>query len=324
MRNISLIISILLFQFISSFGQAYDLVAQKGEQYQPLTSFTSVTLEKGISTGNFRRWEYEFKFGFDFPFFDETYQSFKLNESGFGTFGNSEEFNLYLFAGDYLAFNPVDTPLFSEVRFQYDLVETKKVLKIEWSYVGLGWEVENNTHLDHYLHYQVWFYEDGTIEFHFGDINLSKSELYVPGKGIINKDTQKAIGPYIKFKSANTNQSMAIAGSYDNPYFSKDPNGGIIHTIPELDWMIQLKYKTVKNEDLSSDNNLILVPSFTSDEFMINTTEKIEMVIITDINGREMMKTTHKSIHLNNFDNGIYFVTIKTKTRLVTRKVIKM
>jgi len=324
MRNISLIISILLFQVISSFGQAYDLVAQEGEQYQPLTSFTSVTLEKGINTGNFRRWEYEFKFGFDFPFFDESYQSFKLNESGFGTFGNSEEFNLYLFAGDYLAFNPVDTPLFSEVRFQYDLVENKKVLKIEWSYVGLGWEVENDTHLDHYLHYQVWFYEDGVIEFHFGDINLSKSELYVPGKGIIKKDTQTAIGPFIKFKSATTNQSMAIAGNYANPYFSKDPNGGIIHTMPELNWMIQLKYKAVKNEDLISKNNVFIVPSITSDKFTINTNEKIEMVIVSNINGHEIIRTTNKTIHLNKFNNGIYFVSIKTTTGMVTRRVIKI
>ena len=322
MRKNILILSILIIQITSSFGQVYDLVSQKGDNYQPLTDFTSITLEQGLNTGNFRRWEYEFKFGFDFPYFDETYQSFKLNESGFGKIGDTDEFNMYLFAGDYLAFNPVDTPLFSEVRYQYGLVENLKVLKIEWAYVGLGWEIEHDTNLDHYLHYQVWFYENGTIEFHFGDINLTKSKLYIPGKGIVDHDTKEIIGPYIKFKSPETGKSMVIEGSYDHLYFSKNPNGGIINTTPELDWMIQLKYKPVETKDIQND--ITISPTITHDYLKISSEKKINLVSVLDINGKVQLQTHDKNIDLTTFSNGIYFIHIQTEHGHLTQKIIKL
>ena len=36
---------------------------------------------------------------------------------------------------------------------------------------------------DSSIQFQHWFYQDGTIEIHFGDINLENSTAFVDGEG---------------------------------------------------------------------------------------------------------------------------------------------
>ena len=78
----------------------------------------------------------------------------------------------------------------------------------------------------------------------------------------------------------------------------------------------QTSIKRVKN------NNILVYPNPVNNKIHIETDEKIEQVIILDVSGKVIIKTTKFVIDLSNQKAGTYFLQIKTDKGLVTKTII--
>jgi hypothetical protein len=108
---------------------------------------------------------------------------------------------MYLFAFTY-ELDPLLDPsnIGSDIRYVFDSVAGREFLVIQFTKVRLASDTSIEQ-FDSHINYQVWFWEDGTIELQFGPYQLSESNVYVPGQGFvmqfIEPDTAIAFGPYV-------------------------------------------------------------------------------------------------------------------------------
>jgi len=86
---------------------------------------------------------------------------------------------------------------------------------------------------------------------------------------------------------------------------------------------------SISNEISKLQNNSFKIyPNPTTDILYVNfTKQNFKQIYISDITGKilfELLEIQNKtSIDLSNFDNGIYFINIKTDNLILTRKIIK-
>lgn len=81
----------------------------------------------------------------------------------------------------------------------------------------------------------------------------------------------------------------------------------------------------IENNSLS--NNISVSPNPTSGVFMLTLFNGFNTIVIADISGRVVMSTTSTEpqvlVNLNNYANGVYFITVKNNNTLQTTKVVK-
>jgi hypothetical protein len=85
------------------------------------------------------------------------------------------------------------------------------------------------------------------------------------------------------------------------------------------------------NDNLNYTNNIITIyPNPFSEDFTIDLTKinAIKNVTVTDVTGKELLNidkinSSTFNIKTNNWDNGIYFITVTTNKEILTQKIIK-
>jgi hypothetical protein len=75
---------------------------------------------------------------------------------------------------------------------------------------------------------------------------------------------------------------------------------------------------------LEEDNSFSIYPNPTSGQFTVELSTDNAEIIVTDILGKQIIKTQtiHNTKNLQLEDNGIYFISITTKQGTITRKLI--
>ena len=81
-------------------------------------------------------------------------------------FPGSNVFNLFMYVGEYTAAT-TDFPIFRSWRYGNDTINGIKVLKIEWSKVGIPDDLYSDSATEHDLSFQVWFYEKWNNRYSF-------------------------------------------------------------------------------------------------------------------------------------------------------------
>src|SRR5688500_16423934 len=165
-----LYISVLLFGMYN-ICQSQDYTIQHFQSnYDTLVDYNSLSVELAVAGEYPYSWEKVFDFGFEFPFYGDTFSEVILDNWAVGYFPGSPEYNLHLFAAYYTVAHFQDTSyLYSEVRYQYTSSKDVDALVIEYHNVYESWEYDDYGP-NHFINFQIWFYENGVIEIHFGPI----------------------------------------------------------------------------------------------------------------------------------------------------------
>lgn len=83
---------------------------------------------------------------------------------------------------------------------------------------------------------------------------------------------------------------------------------------------------TLASENISKDE-VKIYPTKTKDIININTPNDIERIALFDMNGKLILEhlkaSKSQTISLNNFPNSVYILTVKTKTGIVSKKIVK-
>lgn len=297
--------------------------------YDSLENYTSLSIEMGLANGNPYYWEKELEFGFDFPFFDETHDMVILDEEAVGMFPGSEDYNLFLFGGVAYTIDVANSPdyLESDIRYEYLTKDGVAAVGVEYRNIYIEEELEE-VGKNHYINFQYWFFEDGRIEIHFGDIDLDECSYYFPGQGFSfdNEDPDDEIyGPWITLNTADYSQTACFYGDYSDPIITLDnyENCGVLTSIPPIGSVIRFSLESTSGIETVSEHAFAV----TAIEDMVQVNgdlTQFESLSVYDLNGRLLAQTKENQIALSNSAASILLVKIESSTEIETHKVFRM
>jgi hypothetical protein len=273
-------------------------------------------------------------FGFEFPFFNDPFGYVTMDLDGYGYFEGSEDYNLLMFGGDFEMHEYSRLPIFSQWRYKSDFVNGLEVIKMEWRNVGISDDIWSSNPTDHRINYQVWFYENGIIEIHFGEIDLENTPFYNDTTGFIWSDGE-SYGPWLGISNLDITEMYYITGALDDiNIITIEDSLDILLGVPEFGryfrWIpdevvgIHTNKRTENNDFIicknPADDYIGII--FNNDSFLNSDLE------IYSINGklvkRQRIYKSHEQVDIRNLSKGIYLVKIIDKnSRLVSVKIIK-
>lgn len=304
--------------------------------YDTLSTYTSILYEllpepyMGFS-------EVEINFGFSFPFFDTYFTSVNIDANGIGYFSNSEHvYQLFAFEGGYQ--NHYNLPIFSDWRYVNETVNEIGVLKIEWRNVGIYDDIESSNPTDHRINFQMWLFENGIIEYHFGETDLTNTPFYSETNGFIWEDGE-SYGPWIGiinddsesevyFLSGTNDDIILITDDdYSDIFYDVPVNGQYFRFTPD-------EITSIQTEQISRKFDIMIYPNPVYDYFslkiknednsLLNKTE----VKIFSTTGKLVkslkIKSQIEKINVSHLPSGVYFVRILNENNEgISLKIVK-
>ncbi|HFA48697.1 MAG TPA: T9SS type A sorting domain-containing protein [Bacteroidetes bacterium] len=333
MKN--LLLPLLLLSFFKTMAQPDYIVSWEQGDYEPLVEYSSAFAE------NLNEWGYcfwaeeaSFDFGFDFPFFDVVHQSMVLGTDGYGYFLESDEdYGLLLFAGSYENFGCYTGQLVSDWRYQHTSVGGEEVLKIEWHKVGIDDDIESDNPSQHSISYQVWFYENGTIELHFGNLDLGLTRFYELGKGFVWEDGE-VYGPWVGINTPDESKAVYVGGLYNAPQVATNPDSiDVLKDLPPEGWIIRFERDMASHAFEPPASNLLafnVFPTVASDvinwelkptvpmgTYGIELCNQLGQILIS-----KNIADYKSSLDISTLPNGIYFLHLKHRGQDMAKKFI--
>ncbi|MGB0403206.1 MAG: hypothetical protein ACPGEG_03855 [Salibacteraceae bacterium] len=317
-----LVITLQLFIITFCSAQSYT-INHFQTSFDTLTDYNSLNQELIGKGEDPIVWINTFDFGFDFLFFDKVYREVNMEYDGSGTFKGSPNYNLFLFQANYT----VGTMPKSENRYKSDTINGLKVLKLEYRnmYFDDEWSINGE---NHFINFQTWFYEDGTIEVHFGDIDLSKCSYYFPGQGfsIDNSDpVGNIIGPWVSINTNDFSKGACFWGDHNNPHkiHNNEDSCWVLTSIPPPGFVVQFvrsptsikeaEKVEVKNFKVIKNNGFITI----QDNFNC-----FQSCSIYDVTGRKTDQKTETQFLLNEKSQNLLILKIEGSCGTEIHKLI--
>lgn len=326
-RNLFLMIFLLLVQYQVISQPKYNIESFQGS-YNGLSSYESIAL---LTQGSIF-WEYEFDLNFDFPFFDSVYNKLIYREEAWGSFTENQDEALLLmdFLNGY-GFDPVvDTSnITSDVRFAH--VSQSGIMAFVIQYTNVRF-IEDPYALVHnsYLNFQIWLYEDGLIEVHFGDIQMDDNPIYLPGFGFWcyddeGIDTSGRCGPHMGIADPEDEEIIAVGlnGAY-NDFEVIEDNYGTLTVIPPQGWIIRFSPTMVSTNDPQNFKQLIFSPNPATD--FIKMPFSSAEVLITDDTGSTISNFVVQDsvLDIASFPPGMYYLQTTIDGVMYSGKFVKL
>ena len=281
--------------------------------YTELTEYESIVLQ----TQNDLFWEVEFPLDFGFPYYDSIYDNVTFVHDSWGYFSEDQDLSLFLF--EYIPFvtelysDTIDFP--SDVRYAYVFSNNLEALVLQFTKNRL-FEDPAADSLDTYLNWQVWLFENGVIEIHFGEMHMDGNPIYAPGKGFYlyssaGIDTTEIDGPHVGISNPlDKDDAIAFSGSYDD-YEVTDDQYDVLTVMPPEGWIIRFKPKSVgifEPDYRLSEVSICPNPANT----YIKISEPGSYIILYDFSGQIMFEgiANENEFNISSFPPGIYFVRI--------------
>ena len=178
----SLITVILFLTSINLKAQYYTFDASTNS-YEDLDQSTSLN-----NTMTWHNPHFNIPIGFDFTLYNKTIQKIILNGFGWGGSLTSNHKGIYTLLIAYgsdlvdrgynMVADTITPESKSNISYQLDSVNHKKILKIQWKNVGFYSELADDSISSDYVNFQLWLYEGSNdIEWHFGPNRISKPSL---------------------------------------------------------------------------------------------------------------------------------------------------
>jgi len=296
------------------------------DTYSEITDYESIVIE----TDGFLFWDVEFPFGFQFPFYDSTYNSVTFNHTGWGYFTDEEELALLLFnCNAFVTELNQDTSFIpSDMRYKYVTSNDIDALVLQFTkyrffadpYVDM---------CDTYMNWQVWLFENGVIEIRFGEMHMDNNPIYRPGKGFFDYneegvDTTALYGPFVSISNPkDESDAISFSGSY-NDFEAGDWLFDILNVMPPIGWVIRFVPKSVG----------VFEPDYKSYEVAINPNpansfiqiqQPGSRVSINDHTGKVVYNeiVNGDRINISAFPPGMYFVKMESGKNVKVGRFIK-
>jgi hypothetical protein len=294
--------------------------------YDTLTEYNSIGHEK-VLRGELPYWfEEQIDFGFEFPFFDTTLTYIILSNDCTGLIPDSPEYNFYLFNQSWEMYREFDFLgyLNSDYRYKRTTIDGKKVFIYE-SFRLMYEYFEEAKHEKSDVSFQVWFWEDGTLELRFGKIFLD-SDIYFPGKGVLIKGpTEYYSHFFIEISNPNITETINVSGDLNNnpivKYLSEfDIQGEGLRYIPKENTVCRFKKNTSKTIQWQQHINM---PNIVSDMLHLPAELKIEKYHIFDSMGKLIKNGSSENVNVQDMPTGIYFAQLISGSNRYTFKFFK-
>ncbi|MFA6951205.1 MAG: T9SS type A sorting domain-containing protein [Lentimicrobiaceae bacterium] len=331
----TLLITGILICSLHLFSQDNYSVSWGNAGYDTLTDYTSILYDI-FEEPLIENTEVDINFGFNFPFFDDEFSVVTMDGSGYGYFYPTmpSDYNLFMFAGDFESHTVSGLHIFSDWRYKLDTTGDKKILKVEWRNIGLEDDVFGEHPTDHRINYQVWFYENGIIEYHFGEINLLNTPFYTKANGFIGSDGD-SYGPWIGILNEDASELYFMAGTnFDVSVITEYELMDIFHDIPL--YGRYFRFTPDELESAETVNPTMNAFTFSSnpvtDEFEIRFKDETSIgkstVQIFNLTGElvqsESFTDINQKFNITSLSPGIYFVRLTTADSIMAiQKLIK-
>lgn len=322
----------ILFLSFSIFAQSYT-INHFQSNYDTLVEYNSLPLEFISSGEDPLYWENDFDFGFEFPFYGSMYNQIFMDSDAIGYFPGSDNYNIAMFTSTYTIGNISSlTYLDSDIRYSNTTINGLKALIIEFHNVYNDDEyldLEDGPNPNHYLNFQMQFFENGIIELHLGDIDLDSCSYYFPGQGFSsdNEDPEDNIyGPWIEISNDDFSESASFSGDYNNPTILYDDydNSGVLTSIPPEGYVVQfipngitsteeLIVEEKKNYNLIQENGIIEI---------VGDLSQYKSCNIYDLAGKEIIQTTNNHIPINHINPQIILVVVNSESGNEVHKLL--
>lgn len=322
----SAFLAVLLLWVLNISAQSY-VVDWRIEQYDTLTDYTSILYEI-LEEPLLNNQEAEINFGFSFPYFNTVHNAVTIDGSGYVYFQDSEnDYHLYVFSGDFERLLRSD--LYSDWRMKKD-TSGIDIMKIEWRNIGIYDDVYSNTPTYHYMNFQLWFYENGIIEYHFGPINLNNTPYYDFNSGFVWDDGE-CYGPWIAIQNTDITEFYYITGTNFNTQVATEPEDvDIFYDIPPTGRV----FRFLPAELVAAGNNKIekveIYPVPVTDNLYIDNSAGNNILSIELFNeeGQKIFQSSkpvaHQPTDLSEVPSGFYLLKINFESKeILIKKIIK-
>jgi len=312
---------------ISAQSDEYLIESFQGE-YSELTEYESA----GILGGGNPLWELEFEFGFSFPFYGDFYERMIWNAEAWGmlTLDEDEAFFMMNFTRGY-AFEPIDDTIGieSDARFAQVVSNNMKAFVLQYTEYGFFADPYEDS-LDVDMNFQFWFYENGVVEVHFGDMDMDGNPIYKPGKGFYcyttggGLDTNEVCGPHMGIENPyDEEDGIALKGSY-NDFEVSDFVYDIMTDLPPQGWIIRFLPRSVGIFEPDYEINKVSISPNPASSY-INLTEPGSYISICSLSGQIIYQgiVNEAKLDISIFPQGIYFVKTLSDKGLSIGKFIK-
>lgn len=325
MRTIKRLVLILaLIATGNLYSQSYT-INHFQSTYDTLTDYNSLALELFRAGQTPELFQEEFIFGFDFPFYDKTETSILIRYDGITYFPNSPSYNMYLFASDYMIAIWDTANLYSDFRYAYTTKDSLQALVFEYHNVYHLEELYLNGE-NHTINFQMWLLENGDIELHFGEIELSNCSYYFPGQGFSLDNTSPTgniYGPWVSINNYDITKSACFGGDHSNPsiIYDDDFNCDVLTSIPPKGYVVQFKRngntsieepeKTMQYALQQNGDNILISGDMSHYQF----------ATVYDMMGRILATSNDNSIQLANTASQILIVVIEDEKGVEKHKI---
>jgi hypothetical protein len=307
--------------FLNGNTQTYKVDTLRSE-YKELETYNSIALEM---EGDFF-WEKRFELPFVFPYYDSLYTHLICDYGSTCYFDFNPEYDIKLMTFSYEFDNVLDpTNIESDVRYNFVNSNGKQALIIQYTKNRLASD-KSIADFDSYINFQLWFYEDGVMEVHFGDINLDNSPNYRPGEGfyfLFNDGTEMNSGPEMGVRHPlNEEDQTWLDGDWNN-YFV-DNAVGYLTTLPPKGFIIRFSKKT-SSVAVHPNKHFKVYPNPSSNILSIDFDENIVKARILGIGGDviQIKDLSEKKIDIQMLNCGIYILELQTAEGIFQAKFIK-
>jgi len=325
MRSLTIVFIALLFISEKINSQNYDYrIMSFQDEYTEIDSFHSILLE----TEGDRGWIKKFDLNFNFPFYDSLYNHIYCESTSACLFENSLNFEIVLMASgyDFDIFGIDTNNIVSDVRYKLTQKDGIKALVIQYTKVRLISDPSVEEY-DSHLNFQLWFFENGSMEVRFGSYNLENSPNYIPGEGFYllpNNEDPIYYGPEMGIRNSfKEDVGIGLDGPYDD--YVVNNIGGYLKSLPPVGWVIRFErfIKSSTPEEIVNFENIF--PNPTTGNLYIKPTLELENIEIKDITGaRQFFVYQGNKINIEHLNSGIYFVKLISNDKYIVKKIVKL
>lgn len=324
---------ILALVFLSSIPNGRHLIAQSEKYsvesvqgvYEELNTYESIALNTEFDP----LWTYEFNLNFPFPFFDSSYNRVIFDRSSYGAFTDDEDNSLFLFQYYSWTYDPYmgSKDITSDVRYAHVTLEGKQAFVLQFTKVRIFADLYEDS-LDTYLNFQLWLFENGVIEVHFGDIHMDNNPIYSPGKGLYcfssdeGIDTSEICGPYMGIANPfNENDAVGVEGAYNDYSVTGDIYASFT-VMPPKGWIIRFRPRSVSTHEIPS-TEITIQPNPAHD--FIQLPQISGKARIFDVMSKEVFHgfVQDGDLNVSALIPGLYFIEVWSGTKHYYGRFIK-
>ncbi len=325
MFKIVLILFLLLATPYLVSSQSYSLESFQ-DKYVEIEEYSSLLIDIGGFSSD--QWMYRFDLEFEFPYYDTSYSYIYAYSHNLFNFDSQSDWIIRLFSVFTRPKRDFDIlDIQSDIRYKQTISNGLKCLVLQHTNVKFVGDPSVEDH-DSYLNFQQWFFEDGSIEVRFGEMNLAHSPGFVPGEGyflFLSNDLLIPLLVSVGIANSQKSDGVFISGTHDDfdvLDYEHVVNG--LKSLPPEGWVIRIEPQPSNVEDLSI-NKVQLYPNPVENKLVINPVNEIpSRVEIIDLMGNVVYNRPWVSnkVNLSHLPAGMYVVRLKFRDRYLKKSII--